>query len=367
MTAKQHLRALDDAYLQHILELHLNKQTGAPYWLGRAASLGIQGALDIESFAEFKKGFAFVDRNQQRGYERDLRELPIEQFIPLSTRRNAEWIWASETGGTTGIAKRGTWGDVYWRHILEFSDELLDLHEVPHDENWLFIGPTGPHTTGRLLISIAENRGGKIFCIDMDPRIVRAYISEGNRTATEHYIEHIWQQVKPIIRYQDIGVMFCTASLLEMLPQYLDIAYFKKLKAVIHAGLAMSRDTHRYLRDELFPHRPVIGIYGTSVSGISYQKPYESEDDYRIVYIPSQPSIVLEVIDANGRLVDEGKTGDVRCFRFTEDQLIPGFIERDQATRITPCGYYQHSYPWDWIADPHSPASISGQSIDGVY
>lgn len=366
MSQRSHLRALDSAYLSEIVGLHFDRARGAPYWLRRAEQLGI-AAKDIQSFGAFRRLLAFQNRDQQARYEEDLRELPIEELIPRATLRDSRWLWASETGGTTGIAKRGTWGDRYWDHILAFSDELLDLHGVPRGENWIFIGPTGPHTTGRLLISIAENRGGRIFCIDMDPRIVRVYLHEGDRAATERYIRHIWEQVEPIIEHQKVGVMFCTATLLEMMPRYLSVTHLRKIKAVVHAGLAMSRDSHRYLREELFPGKPIVGIYGTSVSGISYQKPYEPADDHRIIYIPSQPYIVLEAIDAAGDLVGYGEEGDVRCYRFTEDQLIPGFIERDRGVRVRPFGSHERRYPWDWLGDPHSPKSISGHENDGVY
>jgi thienamycin biosynthesis protein ThnN len=366
MHERSRLRPVDSAYLSDIVGLHLDRERGSPYWLRRAEELGVR-VNDARSFDTFKHLFAFRNRDEQARYEADLRELPIEEFIPRAALREARWLWASETGGTTGVAKRGTWGDRYWDHILAFSDELLDLHGVPRGESWLFIGPTGPHTTGRLVVSIAENRRGRAFCIDMDPRIVRIYLQEGENDAAERYVRHIWEQVEPIIKHQNVGVMFCTATLLEVLPRYLRVAHLRKIKAVVHAGLSMSRDTHRHLREELFAGKPVVGIYGTSVSGISYQKPYEPADDHRIIYIPSQPYIVLEVINEAGDLVRYGEEGDVRCFRFTEDQLIPGFIERDRATRVQPFGGAKDRCPWDWLGDPHSPNAISGHEVFGVY
>jgi thienamycin biosynthesis protein ThnN len=358
---------LTDEYLQSIIRVHFNRESGAAYWLRKEKSLGIDTIRQIRSLDDLKRAYAFPNRGALDQYEHDLRTLPVSEFVPVSTQQNSSWIWASETGGTTGIPKRGTWGSAYWKDILTFSDEFLDLHGVPRNENWLFVGPTGPHTTGRLMVSIAENRKGMIFCIDMDPRIVRLYLAEGNDRGVARYVAHIWEQVEPIIRYQNVGVMFCTASLLELLPQHLDVGLFSKLKAVVHAGLAMSRDTHRHLRQEIFPNKPLVGIYGTSVSGISFQKPFEREDDYRVIYIPSQPHIVLEVIDDNGNPVDYGAEGDVRCFRFTADQVIPGFVERDRAVRVKPFGSAAQRYDWDWVGDPHSPANLSGQRMEGVY
>ncbi|RCX16321.1 thienamycin biosynthesis protein ThnN [Anaerobacterium chartisolvens] len=364
---KKTVYQLNDEYLKRILSIHFDRNNGSPYWLEKAKEKNIDVLSEINSFEVFKDLFAFKTRNEMAEYEDDLRTRQLEDFIPRSVKKKAPWIWASETGGTTGIAKRGTWGSQYWDDILDFSNEFLDLHGVPKNENWLFIGPTGPHTTGRLLISIAENRGGMIYCIDMDPRIVRLYLAEGNEKAVQRYVEHLWEQVVPIIKYQNIGVVFCTASLLELLPQYVDVSLFEKVKAVTHAGLAMSRDTYKFLKEDLFPNKPVVGIYGTSVSGISFQKPYEKEDDYRIIYIPSQPFISLEAINEDGTLADYDKQGDVRCFRFTEDSIIPGFIERDKGIRIKPFGKVADRYNWDWICDIQSPASLSGQKMEGVY
>lgn len=360
------LHQINNEYIKNILHIHFDKKSGAPYWLQKANEKKINVLKEIHTLEDFKRLFAFKTRDEMIQYEDDLRTRPLEDFIPKKVRSKTPWIWAAETGGTTGIAKRGTWGSVYWDNILKFSDEMLDLHGVPRNENWLFIGPTGPHTTGRLLISIAENRGGMIYCIDMDPRIVRIYLAEGNDKAVKKYIEHIWSQVLPIIKYQNIGVLFCTASLLELLPQYLDTILLKKIKAVVHAGLSMSGDTYRFLKQELFPEKPVVGIYGTSVSGISFQKPHE-DNDYRVIYIPSQPFILLEAINEDGTLAEYGGKGDVRCFRFTEDSLIPGFIERDKGIRVKPFGKTAKKYNWDWIGDIHSPASLSGQKIEGVY
>ena len=365
--SQSHLRPLTPRDLHHCLSLHLDPVEGSPYWSRRREELGLPWPPAEESFEDFCRSFAFRSRDDQARYERDLRELPIEMFIPRRVLREARWLWASETGGTTGIAKRGTWGDKYWRNILDFSDEMLDLHGVPRDRNWLFVGPTGPHTTGRLVISIGERRGGRVFCIDMDPRIVRLYIAEGNRDATERYVRHIWEQVTPILRHQNVGVLFCTASLLEMLPRYLDVRLLEQVQAVVHAGLAMSRDTDAFLRAELFAGKPVVGIYGTSVSGISFQKPSEPEDDHRVIYIPSEPHVVLQAIDDRGETVPYGAEGELRCFRFTEDQLIPGFVERDRATRVRPFGRVAQTYSWDWLGDPHSPSSLSGQAMEGVY
>ena len=193
-----------DNYVQHIVEVHLNRQTGAPYWLERDQRLSAEALRRVRNFADFKQYIGFRTMDEQRRFEHDTRFRPIETFIPTSGLQNGRWIWVSQTGGTTGSPKHGCWDSLYWEKVLTFSDEFLDLHGVPRNVNWLFMGPTGPHTTGRLVISIAEYRGGRCFSIDLDPRIVKIFGTEGMLAAYERYVRHIWDQAKSILRYQRI-------------------------------------------------------------------------------------------------------------------------------------------------------------------
>jgi thienamycin biosynthesis protein ThnN len=357
----------DDAHVRRMVETHFDPRSGTPYWLRRDQRLAAEALRHVHGFEDFKRIVAFRDMEEQRQFERDTRFLPLEDFIPASARSGERWIWSSQTGGTTGPPKHGTWGSTYWDGILAFTDEFLDLHAVPRGVNWLFIGPMGPHTTGRLVVSIAEHRGGRCFSIDLDPRIVKIFGTEGMTAAYDRYIRHIWEQVDPIIRYQNIGVLFCTSRLLEILPEHLSPDLFRSLGGIVHAGTTMERDLHRMLREEVFPGTPIVGMYGTSTTGISYQKPFEPEDDYRVVYVPSSPHLVLEIVDDAGAVVPYGREGHVATYRFTRDSLIPGFWERDQAARVEPYGAAAERYPWAWIADPYSPEFTVEGKVEGVY
>jgi thienamycin biosynthesis protein ThnN len=111
----------------------------------------------------------------------------------------------------------------------------------------------------------------------------------------------------------------------------------------------------------------VFGMYGTSTTGISYQKPPDAEDANRVVYVPSSPYVVLEVVGDDGRTVDFGEEGWICTYRLTEDSLIPGFWERDRAVRTEPYGAFADRYAWDWIADPYSPEFTEHGKFEGVY
>ncbi len=367
MTVVSCLHFPDDAYVRKVVERHLNPEGGTPYWIEEDTRRGARALHEVSTFDDFKRLVAFDGIRAQQRFEKNARCRPIEDFIPRSVVSSGAWIWASQTGGTTGLPKHGCWSAEYWNRVMEFSDEFLDLHGVPRACNWLFLGPTGPHTTGRLVISLAERRGGRCFCIDLDPRIVKIFGEEGMAVAQERYIAHIWAQAEPIIRHQSVGVLFATSRLLEMLPARMDLKLLKQLRAIVHAGTTMSRDTYKLLHTELFSGVPLVGIYGTSTTGISFQKTPEPEDDSRVVYIPSSPYITLEAVDDNGELVGYEEEGTVATFRLTDDYLIPGFWERDRAVRVKPYGALAAQYPWDWLTDIYSPEFTVAGRVEGVY
>ncbi|MFI0776299.1 AMP-binding protein [Streptomyces sp. NPDC021212] len=361
------LRAVSDDQVRRVVRRHLHPENGSPFWLERDRELKANAYEKVTGVAEAVRLVGLQDAADQQHYEEAVRRRPVEDFIPRDVLAKEKFLWAAQTGGTTGPPKHGTWGSSYWRDVLEWSDYFLDLHGVPRDQNWLFLGPMGPHTTGRLVVSYAERRGGRCFSIDLDPRIVKVFGEEGMSAAADRYVRHIWDQTEAIIRSQDIGVMFCTSRLLEMLPEHLDPSLFAGVKAIVHAGTTLEPETHRILREDLFPGVPVVGLYGSSTTSVSWQKPFEPEDDYRVIYVPSSPHVLLEVVDEQGVEVDFGQEGWVRVWRFTEDQLIPGFRERDRARRVRPYGSAAEAHPWAWVGDPYSPEFTELGRTEGVY
>jgi thienamycin biosynthesis protein ThnN len=357
----------DTPHVRRVMAIHFDPELGTPYWLERDRRLGLSSLRDVATFEELKASVGFRDLEEQRRFEHDARTLPLERFIPRSALREERFIWAAQTGGTSGAPKHGSWGARYWDRVLALSDEMLDLHDVPRDRSFLYVGPTGPHTTGRLAIAMAERRGGRCFSIDLDPRIVKVLAAERMQAAYERYLRHIWDQVAPILASQDVGVLFTTSRLLEMMPERVDVSSVTRLAAIVHAGTTMSRDSERILREELFPRIPIVGIYGTSITGVSFQKPPEPGDDHRVIYIPSAPHVVLEVVDAQNRVVEYGEAGRVATYRLTLDALIPGLWARDVAVRARPAGAFAELYPWDWIEGPFSPELAVEGKVEGVY
>ncbi|MEE6258685.1 AMP-binding protein [Plantactinospora sonchi] len=361
------LRPVTDDDVVRIVRRHLDPRTGSQFWLERDRALGSTAYEKVSGLADAVRLVGLRDATDQERYEEATRRRPVEDFVPRDVRESERFLWASQTGGTTGAPKHGTWGSTYWRAVLDCSDHFLDRHGVPRGRNWLFVGPMGPHTTGRLVVNFAERRGGRCFSIDLDPRIVKIYGEEGMTAASDRYLRHIWDQVEAVVRSQDVGVLFCTSRLLEMLPEYLDPALLGGVRAIVHAGTTMEPESHRILRESVFPGVPVVGMYGTSTTGISWQKPFEPADEHRVVYVPSSPHLLLDLVDDNGDEVPYGAQGRVRVWRLTDDQLIPGFLERDRARRVRPYGAAAEEFPWPWIGDPYSPEFTELGRVEGVY
>ncbi|MFD9873126.1 AMP-binding protein [[Kitasatospora] papulosa] len=365
--SESRLRPITDEDVRRLVRLHFDPQHGTPYWLERDRRQGTDALGKVHGLADAVALIGLLDGSDQMHFEEAARRTPLENFVPRSVLAEGGTLWAAQTGGTTGPAKHGTWGSRYWDDILAFSDEFLDLHGVPRGKNWLFVGPMGPHTTGRLVVAFAERRGGMCFSIDLDPRIVKIFGEEGMTAAYDRYVDHIWAQIAEVARSQDIGVRFCTSRLLEMLPERLGTEALGGVEAIVHAGTTLDPETHRQLREDFFPGVPVVGMYGTSTTGISWQKPFEAEDEHRVVYVPCQPHVSLDVVDGQGDDVPFGEEGRVRVWRLTDDALLPGFWERDRARRVRPYGVAAERYPWPWVGDPYSPEFTEGRRVEGVY
>jgi thienamycin biosynthesis protein ThnN len=362
------LRPVTDDDVVRCVRAHLHPDTGSPYWLERDRALGVNAYETITGLQDARHLVGLRDDADHARYEEAARRRPIEDFLPQPIRLMRDRLWVSQTGGTTGLPKHGTWCGSYWDDTIAFSDRMLELHGVPRDENWLYIGPMGPHTTGRLVVSIAEHRGGSCFTIDLDPRIVKIFGEEGMQQAYDRYVQHIWDQVAAILESQQVGVLFCTSRLLEMLPSQAALATLRgSLRGIVHAGTTMTPESHELLRESVFPGIPIVGMYGTSTTAISYQKPFEPDDRYSVVYIPSSPHVLLEIVDDDGNQVEANAEGQVKVWRFTADQMIPGFVERDRAVRIAPYGAVAADYPWPWLGDPYSPEFTTYGKVEGVY
>ena len=189
-------------------------------------------------------------------------------------------IYVFETGGSTGIPKSRINIDDFRIDYSMFSDTLNDKY-FPRGANWLMLGPSGPRRLRLAVEHLAQVRGGICFCIDLDPRWVIRLIKQGQIDVLEDYKDHCIQQALTILRANhDIKCMFTTPKLLEALCEKISL---KKagITGVFCGGTEMTRQFHRFAREELLEGADFAPTYGNTLMGLACNKPFDPADDYR--------------------------------------------------------------------------------------
>jgi len=351
--------------LQEVIATHFDPENGSKYWLKKEKELNLTARKDISDFEDLKAHLGLKEDWLQE-FEDAMRYLPIRDMVPKSQHKKI--LLVGETGGTTGVAKRAAFSREYFNTLITFSNWAFDMHGIPRDEDMLFIGPTGPHTIGIFARDIAETRGGLFFSIDLDTRIIKKFVGKGMLECQQRYMEHIGEQVIPILKSQDIGILFTTSKILEILPQHVDVAELD-IKGIIHGGTAIDPDTYKLFKEEIYLDKegrsiPLLGAYGNGHSGVHVENFSENNREYNVNYFPQQPFIVSEVVDFDsGDVVDYGERGQVVFYRLTPEYLIPGMPERDEATRIKPAKPFE----WDGVQNVDILRSEKESVIEGVY
>jgi hypothetical protein len=245
-----------------------------------------------------------------------------------------------------------------------FSQTLSD-EGFPRGANWLMLGPSGPRRLRLAVEHLAQVRGGIAFCVDLDPRWVIRLIKQGQMAIVEEYKEHVIQQALTILRANhDIRCMFTTPKLLEALCEKVSL---KKvgIRGVFCGGTEMTRQFHRFAREELLEGADFAPTYGNTLMGLACHKPFDPADDYQVIYHAPQPRAVLQVVDPDRpeRLAAYGAWGRVKLTTLTKEFFVPGFLERDEAIRTPPIP----RYPWDGVGDVRPFRKLEVNVVEGVY
>ncbi len=343
-----------DAWVCECVAWHFDPRTGTPFWLDYAAKLGWDPRKEIHGFADLGKLGLFQDEWLRGG--------PVRRWVPRAYADRPVYVF--ETGGSTGIPKSRINVDDFRTDYSMFSETLNDKY-FPQGANWLMLGPSGPRRLRLAVEHLAQVRGGICFCIDLDPRWVIRLIKQGQFAVLEDYKDHCIQQALTILRANhEIKCMFTTPKLLEALCEKISL---KKagITGVFCGGTEMTRQFHRFAREELLEGADFAPTYGNTLMGLACNKPFDPADDYSIIYHAPQPRAVLQVVQPEHpeRLVDYGQWGRVKLTTLTKEFFVPGFLERDEAIRTPPVP----AYPWDGVADVRPFRKLEVNVVEGVY
>src|SRR5438067_1571618 len=212
-----------DAHVRETVSWHFNPETGCPFWLERAKTLGFDPRKEVQGFDDLKKFGLFEDEWLRGG--------PVRRWVPKAFADKP--IYVFETGGTTGIPKTRVNIEDFRIDYQIFSDTLPDQY-FPKGSNWLMLGPSGPRRLRLAVEHLCQYRGGICFCVDLDPRWVVRLIKKGWMEHLNAYKEHVIDQALTVLSAgHDIKCMFTTPKLLEALCQRLE----KEGSSVAKAGI----------------------------------------------------------------------------------------------------------------------------------
>jgi phenylacetate-coenzyme A ligase PaaK-like adenylate-forming protein len=348
-----------DSWVREVVDWHFNPATGSPFWLEYAKKAGWDPRREIHSFADLKRFDAFEDEWLRGG--------PVQRWIPKALVGKPVFVF--ETGGTTGIPKSRV-GMVDFRIDYEIFSETLPDEYFPKNSNWLMLGPSGPRRLRLSVEHLAQHRGGICFCVDLDPRWVIKLIKKGWTEHLQAYKDHVIDQAVTILEAgHDIKCMFATPKLLEAFALRLESKGTTIRKAgitgIFSGGTEFTPQWNRFAHEELLDGAYMTPTYGNTLMGLAASAPSGTFNNYKITYYAPQPRAVIEVVDFDdpGRLVEYGETGRVKLTTLTKEFFMPGFLERDEGERESPCD----RYPWDGVSGVRPFRGFAATTTVGVY
>ena len=348
-----------DSHLREIVAWHFDPQTGTPFWLERASSLGFDPRKDVRGFDDLKKFGLFEDEWLRGG--------PVRRWVPKAYQNNP--IYVFETGGTTGIPKtRINLND--FRTDYEMFSETLPEEHFPKGANWLMLGPSGPRRLRLAVEHLCQYRGGICFCVDLDPRWVVKLIKKGWMEHLNAYKDHVIEQALTVLKAgHDIKCMFTTPKLLESFAAALEKqgSSIKQtgITGIFSGGTEFTPQFTRFAVEELLEGVYMTPTYGNTLMGLACSKPIGSEDGYKISYYAPQPRAVVQEVDFDNpdKTVDHGQSGRVMLTTLTKEFFMPRFLERDEGEREPP----YDKFPWDGVSGVRPYRGFAATTTVGVY
>jgi phenylacetate-coenzyme A ligase PaaK-like adenylate-forming protein len=348
-----------DAHVREMVAWHFDPETGTPFWLERAKTLGFDPRKEVHGFADLKKFGLFEDEWLRGG--------PVRRWVPKALQNKP--IYVFETGGTTGIPKTRINIEDFRTDYELFSGTLPDEY-FPKGANWLMLGPSGPRRLRLAVEHLCQYRGGICFSVDLDPRWVIKLIKKGWMEHLNAYKEHVIDQALTALDAgHDIKCLFTTPKLLESFAVALEkrgqTIRSAGITGVFSGGTEFTPQFTRFAVEELLDGAYMTPTYGNTLMGLAASKPVGPDDGFKISYYAPQPRAVIEVVDFDNpdQVVDYGKDGRVLLTTLTKEFFMPRFPERDEGVREPP----YEKYPWDGVSGVKPYRGVAAQTTVGVY
>jgi hypothetical protein len=343
-----------DAHVREMVQWHFDPKTGCPFWLERAAELGLDPRKEVGGYADLGILGHFQDEWLRGG--------PVRRWVPRGMADRPLYVF--ETGGSTGVPKCRVNIEDFQTDYEIFGNSLAD-DGFPHGADWLMLGPTGPRRLRLAIEHLAQHRGGIAFFVDLDPRWVNKMIRARRFQDLDAYKSHVVDQALTVLRAHDsIRCLFTTPKLLEALCEKVSLGRLG-ITGIFCGGTEMNAQFHRFAREELVPGIDFVPTYGNTLMGLASPKPFNPADNYSITYYPPHPRAVFEIVDPDDldRTVAYGERGRVLLTTLTREFFMPRFPERDEGGRAEPCDIY----PWDGVRDLGLLSALQESVTVGVY
>ena len=324
-----------------ILDIHFCPDRGTPYWIDLLRQKGLCRD-DIRSL----KDLALLGAMDVSA----MRSRPLDDFIPRSLASRIPEMILAETGGSTGDPCRRVYlPDEFHSAFVAPWLRAVERFQFPHQQHWLFIGPSGPHVIAQAARSFARaTRSMEPFSIDCDVRWVKR--QQDGSMGSLLYMDHLMEQAMNIIMCQDITVLFTTPPLLLALAEEMSARQRSRIRGIHTGGMAQDAATGRKLA-ALFPAAVILPGYGNSLFGVAFERRQVAGESS--VFFSDDPALSLHFLPLAGdggaaavipqKDVAAGERGRLMFHRFDRSYLLVNMLERDTAVTVLQDGEYGFS------------------------
>jgi len=355
-------------HLRNILSLHFHPEHGSPYWLRRQTELGIDVASEVKEVDDLWK-LGLMDDESLRG-------LSVEEFVPRALLKEKQTFVLGDSAGSTGAPKLTAYSEEEFSGaFIEPFSRAANAMRFPREENWLYIGPSGPHIIGKAARACANRlKSMDPFSVDFDARWAKKMKS--GSMGSRRYLEHVIEQALGILDSQDVGVLFTTPSVLAALSEGMTKSQRLKIRGVHYGGVALTHERYDAFRQDMFPNAVHISGYGNTLFGMCPELfPVEPRP---IDYYPHGNRLVIRLIPlCEGAIPDErvlqtrvayGERGRIMFHRLDSSGLIVNMCERDSAERIPPPERVEHlGFVQDGFRCPEPLPVMRNRLKTGLY